>query len=222
MDDWRFKHVPFAVKSVDSDGRTIEGYAAAFGNVDSWGDVIQPGAFAKTIKENAARIKVAWQHDFWEVIGIPVELREDDVGLYTRSHISRTQRGNEALELARDGAITEMSIGYVPVKYEENDSGGYDLYEVKLMEYSLVTWAANPLARITAIKAAVGGLTEDDRRRLLALLGTEPAPATQPPKAAAATGEEPAAGHSALPFVQLEAMGLRADGKTLLKDVRNA
>lgn len=206
MDDFRVKCVPFETKAVNPDERTIEGYAAAFLNVDSWGDRLMPGCFAKTIKENLPRIKVAWQHDFWDLIGKPIELREDDVGLFTRSYISRVQRGDEALVLAKDGVITEMSVGFylVPKKYEDNDFGGFDIYELKLMEYSLVTWAANPLAKITAVKSAevarlLRGLDNTDPEAvsaasaaLKALLGTDP----QPPLAAAAPAGEPGTAHS--------------------------
>jgi uncharacterized protein len=209
--DLRVKSLPFEVKAVDSKDRTLEGYAAAFMNVDSWGDRLMPGCFAKTIQENAGRIKVCWQHDSWDLIGKPLELKEDEIGLFTRSHISRTQRGDEALVLAADGVITEMSIGYrlVPDKFATNDWGGYDIYELKLMEYSLVTWAANPLARITGVKSGdvaqlIRATDPDDPAAtraaviaIKALLGTEPAPATQPHVAAAAPKAEPATGHSA-------------------------
>ena len=208
----RYKSLQFDVKGVDTKGRTLEGYAAAFLNVDSWGDRLMPGCFAKTIQENAGRIKVCRQHDSWDVIGKPLELKEDEIGLFTRSHISKTQSGDEVLELARDGVLTEMSIGYrlVPDKFTENDWGGYDIYELRLMEYSPVTWAANPLARITGVKSAqleqlLRAVDPEDHEAakaalltLQALLGTEPAKATQPPGAAAAPRTEPAAGHSAL------------------------
>jgi HK97 family phage prohead protease len=210
-DPMRIKSLPFEVKAADAAKREIEGYAAAFMNVDSWGDRIMPGAFTKTIQENASRIKVAWQHDSWDVIGKPLELKEDEIGLFTRSYISKTQRGDEALTLAKDGVITEMSIGYrlVPDKFTLNDWGGYDIYELKLMEYSLVTWAANPLARVTGVKSAdvaqllrATDLDDPAATRaaviaIKALLGTEPVPATQPLRAAAAAKAEPASDHSA-------------------------
>lgn len=207
MDDLRVKCMPFEAKAIDDEGRTIEGHAAGFLNVDSWGDRIMPGAFAKTIKENLPRIKVLWQHDRWDLIGKPIEMREDEVGLFTRSYISKVQRGDEALTLAKDGVITEMSIGYqlVPKKYEDNDFGGFDIYELKLMEYSLVTWAANPLARVSAVKSAEATklLRDLDCDNLAsiraasvaikALLGTD---IPQPPRAAAARAIEPDAFHS--------------------------
>jgi len=213
--DTRFKSLPFEVKAVDSKDRTLEGYAAAFLNVDSWGDRLMPGCFAKTIQENAGRIKVCRQHDSWDVIGKPIELREDEIGLFTRSHISKTQSGDEVLELAKDGVLTEMSIGYrlIPDKFAENDWGGYDIYELKLMEYSPVTWAANPLARITGVKSSdVSSLlrvtdpgdpaaVQAAFVKLQALLGTEPASATQPPRAAAIPTTEPVPDHSAIKAV---------------------
>ena len=233
VDQTRFKSLPFEVKGVDSKGRTLEGYAAAFLNVDSWGDRLMPGCFAKTIKENFGRIKVCRQHDSWDVIGKPLELKEDEIGLFTVSHISKTQSGDEVLELAKDGVLTEMSIGYrlIPDKFSENDWGGYDIYELKLMEYSPVTWAANPLARITGVKSAdvvqlMRATDVDDPAAaraaviaIKALLGTEPAPATQPLEAAAAPKTEPAR-HSALtPAQKADLRDLRVRQARLLKEV---
>ena len=117
------KSLPFEVKAVSEQDRVVEGYAAAFGNVDSYGDVLMSGAFGKTIREGAGRVKVVWQHDAWSgVIGKPLEMREDDYGLFTRSYISKTQLGDDALTLAADGVIDEMSIGYrlVPGKFESD------------------------------------------------------------------------------------------------------
>ena len=58
------KTVPFAIKQADLLAQgVIEGYAAVIGNVDDGNDVIDPGAFTKTIAENGARIKMGWQHE---------------------------------------------------------------------------------------------------------------------------------------------------------------
>lgn len=183
-DDMRVKSLPFEVKAVNAKDRIIEGYAAVFGNVDSYGDRIMPGAFAKTLSESASRVKVLWMHDRWEPIGKPVEMREDATGLFTRSYISKTPEGDKALTLAEDGVVDEMSIGYrlVAKKYQDNDWGGLDLFEVALVEYSFVTFASNPLARVSAVKTILESLSPDDRASLRDLLGTEPVmKATQPP-----------------------------------------
>lgn len=235
MSEIRYKTLPFEVKAVDEAGRIIEGYAAAFDNTDSYGDVLLPGCFTKTLEENAHRVKVAWQHMWWEVIGVPRSMEQDRLGLFTRSYISRTQRGNEALILAADGAITEMSIGYeiVPGKYTENDHGGFDIAEVKLWEYSLVTFAANQAAVVTGVKGAgfaelLRNLTPDNldpaaTKAAIEVLqalqdGREPAQAT-PAAGAATKDDEPATGHSADADLALEAMALRSDANQFSRKV---
>ena len=147
------KSFPFQVKSIDEDAGTFEGYASVFGNVDSYGDVVMPGAFSKTLLERADRVKVLWQHDAWTPIGKPIEMREDKAGLYTKSKISQTQVGKDALTLLRDGVVNELSIGYQTIKEGRREDGTRELLEVKLYEYSLVTWAANDLAIVTGVKS---------------------------------------------------------------------
>lgn len=147
-----YKSFPFELKQVDENG-IFEGYAAVFGNVDSWGDILEQGAFTKTLSKRANRIKICYQHNPMQPIGVPLELREDTKGLYIKGKISQTTLGKDVLQLMRDGVITELSIGYNTIKYEMD--GPYRrLKEVELWEISPVTWAANELALITSVKTA--------------------------------------------------------------------
>ena len=137
----------------------MEGYASVFGNVDSHGDIVMPSAFNKTVNDwkncNPARrrIKVLSQHNRWEPIGIPTDLKIDKVGLYTFSKISRTVEGEKTLILARDGVLTEMSIGYLTILESYNeDKRANELNELRLMEYSPVTWGSNELTTIDNVK----------------------------------------------------------------------
>lgn len=216
MDEMRYKTMPFEIKAVDEDEGTFEGYAAAFGNVDSYGDVIEKGAFKKTIKENFARIKVAWQHMWWEPIGRPLELREDDHGLWQKSKVSLTQQGRDALTLMRDGVVTELSIGYRVVKAAfDKEAEVYRIKELQLWEFSPVTWAANDLAVITGVKAAqlaraIGSLAHGQAdpaavkaaiEALTALLPAEPGLPTLSDGAASVKDDEPVLDHSALSVI---------------------
>lgn len=148
------KSVELKDSSVDMDARTIEGYASTW-EMDRARDIIYRGAFAKSINERfkAGKIKVLWQHA--DPIGMPVEMREDDYGLYVKSRISKTTLGDEALELARDGVVDRMSIGFsIPAgksEYDEEESVRH-IREVKLFEYSLVTFPANEGAIVTGVK----------------------------------------------------------------------
>ena len=198
-----FKSLKFDTAGVDPDERTFEGYAASYGNTDTDNDILETGAFAKSIKEGfpAKSIKVLWQHDARQPIGLPIEMREDSKGLYVKSRISKTAKGDEALELMRDGVINRLSVGFsIPGGKSQIDGQGIrHIYEGKLFEYSLVTWPANDQAIITGVKTlkemrdlAQGTLSAKARTELLAelasitaLLKGEPLPGThsshQPP-----------------------------------------
>lgn len=131
----------------------IEGYGAYFGNVDSYGDVIRAGAFANFLaSDDVKRIKLCWQHNFDDVIGVIEEMKEDERGLWFRAKISNTMLGKDAATLIEDGALNEFSIGYgvKAAEYPEDRASGIDriLTDVYLYEISLVSRAANPKATL--------------------------------------------------------------------------
>lgn len=140
----------------DEEKRLIEGYASTFGDVDLVGDVVEPGAFTKTIRERMSKglIKVRYRHT--DPIGKPVHLEEDSKGLFTVSKISKTARGDEVLELAKDGVADRMSIGYRVIRWEPENVDGRTithLKELELREYSITDLAINEDAIITSVKA---------------------------------------------------------------------
>lgn len=151
-----FKTLSFKMDSYDEEHGVFEGYGAVFGNVDEGGDVIETGAFTKTIAEgmSSRRIKLLALHQDHNLpIGIPLELREDANGLWVKGKVSDTATGKDIKVLLKDGVLTEMSIGYDPVVFDIDESGVRHLKEVRLWEISLVTWAMNPLAVVTDYKA---------------------------------------------------------------------
>lgn len=147
-----FKAVQTEIKA-DLESGEFQGYASTFGNEDSGGDVVMPGAFARTLQNNKQRVRVLWHHDPYSPIGKALEMREDNAGLYVRAKIADTQLGRDVLTLMREGVVTEMSIGYDSVK-ERMDPGTKQrqLIELKLWEFSPVTWAMNEMAQITGVK----------------------------------------------------------------------
>lgn len=152
----------------DGEAMSFTGYGAVFGNVDSYGDVIQKGAFTKSIAE--AKTSGQWpamllQHGGWGVsaddmmpAGIWTDVEEDEHGLKMAGKMAPTQRGRDAYALMKMDprpAITGLSIGFIPVKWKMRstpDEPRRTLEEVKLMEVSLVTFPANPKARIQSVK----------------------------------------------------------------------
>ena len=145
----------FKLKSLTAEGAGT-GYLSAFGNEDSYGDVVDPGAYTKTIADRSADnpLPMLWQHYSDEPIGVYTRLAEDDYGLYTEFKLAMgTQRGREAFELAQMKAVKGQSIGFTTIK-DVIDGGVRRLKELKLWEGSLVTFPANELATVTGLKGA--------------------------------------------------------------------
>ena len=137
----------------------LKAYVLAFGNIDSWGDIILPGACDKFLaSETADRMALCWQHDRATVIGKITDKGVDDYGMWIEAEILPTTAGNDAAILIRTGAVKEFSIGYLPDKYhyEKRDGYNYDirvLEEITIYEASPVTIAANPKAVVVSAKS---------------------------------------------------------------------
>lgn len=141
------------MKHEDAPG-SFAGYASIFRIADRQGDVIEPGAFFKAIRERAGEIRLLWQHDPAEPIGVFKTIREDAVGLYVEGQILLdVQRGREAHALLKSGALDGLSIGYTPVRFRhDTDNGHRIIEELELWEISLVTFPANPQAGVRRVK----------------------------------------------------------------------
>jgi len=135
-------------------GTTIEGYASLFGAKDTGGDIVAPGAYGVSLKKLAAerrRVKMLWQHDPTEPIGVWDEVREDERGLYVKGRLlTDVSRAREAASLIEAGAIDGLSIGYRTVRAERDGKGRRLLSELELWEVSLVTFPMLPEARVGA------------------------------------------------------------------------
>ena len=148
-----YKALNFKADDVNTGARTFAGYASTF-DADLGNDIISKGAFNKTLKERGDRVKILWQHN--DPIGKPLSMTPDSKGLFIEGKISKTRLGDEAVELMNDGVIDQMSIGFsIPSGKSERDSKGMRLInEVKLFEFSLVTFPMNENAIITSVKSA--------------------------------------------------------------------
>ena len=142
----------------EKDKGMFEGYASIFGNKDLGNDVIEKGAFMRSLrKKGAKKIKMLYQHHTKEPIGVFDKVMEDQNGLYVKGRLAMgTQKGKEVYELMKMGAIDGLSVGYrVDAKgHHYDDKRKYRvLKEVDLMEISAVTFPMNPRARIQAVKS---------------------------------------------------------------------
>ena len=137
----------------------IKAYALAFGNVDSWGDVIEAGACDDFLKSaDADRMALCWQHDRATVIGKITDKGVDAIGMWIEADILPTTAGNDAAILLKSGAVKEFSIGYRATKYRWEKREGYE-YDIRVIEAltvyecSPVTIAANPAAIVVSAKS---------------------------------------------------------------------
>ena len=135
----------------------FEGYGSIFGNVDLGNDVIQKGAFKRSLRKRGPKqVKLLYQHKTDMPIGVFDEIREDEKGLYVKGRLAlQTQTGREAYELMKMGALDGLSIGFKvdPKGYTyERRSKKRVIDEVDLMEVSLVTFPMNPKAYVRSVK----------------------------------------------------------------------
>jgi len=161
------------LKGLDGAG-VFEGYASTFRNVDLQGDIVQPGAFARTIKEKKGVFPVLMAHDSGQVVGYGTHAEEDRKGLKVTGEFTLTnQLGLDAYHTVKHGAALGhkfgLSIGY----YIPDGGASYDekrgvrlLNDIDLMEFSLAATPANTQAGITSVKAA-GELTKRELEAIL-------------------------------------------------------
>lgn len=152
------------------DTMTFSGYGAVFGNVDAYGDVIEPGAFASYLSD-AQSGKQPWpamlsQHGGYGMsaedmtpVGIWTSLSEDGHGLKVEGKLADTPRGNELYSLMKmepRPAIDGMSIGYIAKEWaprSKPEDPRRLLKRIDLVEISPVTFPANRLARVASVKS---------------------------------------------------------------------
>ncbi len=145
-----------ALSAVEADG-TFSGYASLFGKADLGRDVVLRGAFRGSLqKRGAGGIKMLFQHDPNQPIGVWTEVREDGDGLFVKGRLTtEVGRAREVLSLMRAGALDGLSIGYRTVRGKTDVKTGIrSLIEVDLWEISVVTFPMLPEARVASVKAA--------------------------------------------------------------------
>lgn len=155
----KIRDFPLEIKGTSKDKGTFEGYGSVFGVVDSYNEIVAPGAFSESlseIKKKGRPLPVLWQHRSSEPIGIFEKLKEDDHGLECEGRLAigrSVARADEAFALMDMGAVSGLSIGY----FVREDS--YDektkirtLKRLDLVEISVVTFPANDDARVEVVK----------------------------------------------------------------------
>ncbi|MER8699692.1 HK97 family phage prohead protease [Mesorhizobium sp. M1273] len=153
----RLRDFELSIKAVREDG-FFSGYASVFGVVDSYNEVVAPGAFADTLadrKTKGRKLPVLWQHRSDMPIGYYEIVREDEKGLYVEGYllVKDVALAREAFALLKSGVVSGLSIGYwTRASTYDEKTGIRTLTKVDLEEVSLVTFPANDDSRVEAVK----------------------------------------------------------------------
>lgn len=140
------------IKELTEEG-TFSGVASVYGAVDLGNDVVEKGAFTKTIRERKGKVKILWQHEIKSPIGSGT-LRDTPEGLVVDGELAMdVQQAREAHSLMKKGILDGLSIGFETVK-DAITEGVRHLKELKLWEVSVVTFPMQLDARVTDVKAA--------------------------------------------------------------------
>ena len=157
----------------NSDGRTIYGIAVPYNKeqriTSTMIEVFRKGVFSEVIKA-PHRVKLLRGHGENNVLGRATLLKETDDGLYAEFKISKTREGDEALELVKDGALDQLSVGFMPIKNKKRTDGVMERLKAHLAEVSLVTFGAyGELASVTGMREGQPHLTPrlDEARKIL-------------------------------------------------------
>lgn len=148
------KSFKFEIKELNEDG-TFEGYASTFNKVDHGNDLIEPGAFKKTLKEND-QFPVHWYHSILQPVG-GIHGEEDEKGLFMKGFlVLEVQKALELYALMKKKVVNMLSIGYDVIKQSwDGETGIRTLQEIKLWEVSIVTWGMDQEAFITDVKMEI-------------------------------------------------------------------
>jgi uncharacterized protein len=156
----------FKVKSFDDEEGSFAGDLSVYGVVDHGGDVVQPGAFKRTIATRGSTVPLLWQHRPDEPIGT-LTLQDTPSALkVTGQLLMELPMAQKAHVLLKNKIIKGLSIGYDTVQQDFKDGIRY-LTELKLWEGSVVTFPMNEMATVTSIKQA--DADDEEEAELVAL-----------------------------------------------------
>lgn len=129
---------------------------------DSYGDIIEPGAFTETIEKRKATghpFPLCFNHDFSAVIGAVDSIEEKDIGPYAEASFLDTTQAQDVRKMLQSGAIYQFSFAYdvldrrEPTEEEKKAGIQNVLKKVELFEVSIVTVPANQHAVVTEVKS---------------------------------------------------------------------
>lgn len=138
-----------------SEAGAFEGRASVYGNTDLDGDIIAPGAFKEIVTTRDGHVRVLNQHRMAEPIGKAKVIDQPDGLHFSGQLLLADPAARRVHELMKADIVDAMSIGFdiLPNGSEWNKDGTVrTIKAAKLWEISVVTFGANPDARITGVK----------------------------------------------------------------------
>ncbi len=153
----------FDLELIDQKDGEVKAYLTTFENLDLVNDVIKIGALDAYVEKfnagEAGVLRMLWMHDRSIIIGKWDSLEIDEKGVIgTGTIFEEVTQGKDVKALLRRGVLNSVSIGFRSSKFEMNEMGGRDFYEVELTETSIVDAPCNPEADIISVKAEDGAL----------------------------------------------------------------
>src|ERR1041385_5901094 len=138
------------IKDITAEG-SFEGMLSPYGNVDGTGDVVEPGAYTKTLNDRGNKIPLLWQHQPSLPIG-ELTLEDRAEGLWCKGQLLMADTvAQRAYLFIKARIVKGLSIGFESIR-DAIDNGVRHLKEIKLYEGSIVTFPANEAALIASVK----------------------------------------------------------------------
>lgn len=148
----KYRDLAIEIKDIGESDGSFLGLASVYGNEDLGGDIVEPGAFTKTLSDKGGEVPLLWQHNTREPIGIG-KLTDTAKGLEIQGKlVLSVGKAKEAYDLMKNRVIKGLSIGYDTVR-DEVKGGKRMLKELKLWEVSVVTFPMNELANVQFVKS---------------------------------------------------------------------
>lgn len=146
----------FDIRSINEEAREVSGIAVPYGQTINAGAYME--AFERGAIDSVEDVKLFWNHD--EPIGRVVKGEDTEEGYVITASISKTNRGEEAYTLLKDGVVNRFSVGFIPVSSREEEGNTVIRTKVNLKEVSLVPFPAYEGATVSQVRAAVSNEKE--------------------------------------------------------------
>ena len=150
----KFEATPIVITAAEGEGkREIMGLAAPYNVVATVSSGEKVKFLPGSLPVDGANPKLVLNHDLTQMVGVVTERTEDENGLYFVAKLSKTAKADEALELAKDGALDAVSVGAEPITAAYDDDGVLVVEKARMVELSLVALGAFQEAKITQVAA---------------------------------------------------------------------